>query len=275
MAEKVENPDHGFFGPGSMAWRVNREGVLGLGALRALLMQVAHPKVAQGVADHSDFRGKPIKRVVNTLRMQQVIVFGTCQEATQALLKIYGRHTAVKGITIKLDNRNNGDAYEANDPHLQLWVYATLIDSMIYAHDQYLTPFSQKEREDFYQESLLFAQLMGIPRAILPATLNEFKVWLKDIMASDEIVVSSTAKEIARSLFRLPILIFWPINYMLAAGSLPPKLREAYGIKWNSAMKLLYAVGEKAVRLFVRMMPKRIRWMPPYWRALKRIRSVK
>ena len=42
-----------FFSPDSMIWRVDREMVLLLGGGRALLMQLAHPKVAAGVADHS------------------------------------------------------------------------------------------------------------------------------------------------------------------------------------------------------------------------------
>ena len=47
-----------------MAWRLNRETVLGLVVLRALLMQVAHPAVAQGVAEHSDFRKRPLARAL-------------------------------------------------------------------------------------------------------------------------------------------------------------------------------------------------------------------
>ena len=45
------------FGPGSLTWRVNGEAVLLLGGGRALILQVAHPKVAAGVAEFSDYRG--------------------------------------------------------------------------------------------------------------------------------------------------------------------------------------------------------------------------
>ena len=275
MTTQVENPSHGFFGPGSMAWRINREGVLGLGALRALLLQVAHPKVAQGVADHSNYRGEPIQRVLTTLRLQQVIVFGSCQEASEALLRINSRHTSVVGIVAEGTNNDNNKTYEANDPYLKLWVFATLVDTMVRMHDQLLTPLSAEEREAFYQESLLFAELMGITSDILPANLTEFDNWIEDMIASDEIVVTSAAKDIASSLLRLPVAVFWPTNYILAAGSLPPALREAYGFKWNAAIERTYDVGIKAVQVIVRGMPKRLRWMPPYWRAMKRIKKVK
>ncbi|MCH7663534.1 MAG: DUF2236 domain-containing protein [Chloroflexi bacterium] len=275
MTSRVENPAHGFFGPGSMAWRINREGALGLGALRALLMQVAHPKVAQGVADHSNYRGEPIRRVLTTLRLQQVIVFGSCQEASEALRRIYGRHESVVGKIAGKTQPDKNISYNANDPLLQLWVFATLVDTMVRMHDQLLAPLSADERAAFYQDSLLFADLMGIPNDILPANLAEFDTWIEDIIMSDEIVVTSTAKDIASSLLRLPVPVFWPTNYILAAGSLPPVLRQAYGLKWNAAIERTYVVGIKAVQVAARGLPKRVRWLPPYWRAMKRIDIIK
>ena len=45
----------GLYGPGSEAWALNREAMLLLGAgPRALLLQVAHPLVAAGVAEPLD-----------------------------------------------------------------------------------------------------------------------------------------------------------------------------------------------------------------------------
>jgi uncharacterized protein (DUF2236 family) len=45
--------DPGLTGPGSVTWRVCRERVVPLGGLSALLLQLAHPLVAAGVAEHS------------------------------------------------------------------------------------------------------------------------------------------------------------------------------------------------------------------------------
>ncbi|MEK6256928.1 MAG: DUF2236 domain-containing protein [Chloroflexota bacterium] len=265
MAAQIPDPNHGFFGPGSMAWQVNREGVLGLGALRALLMQIAHPMVAQGVADHSNFRGAPIKRVVKTMRMQQIIVFGSCDEAIEALLGMYARHSQVSGKVA-------GSNYQANDSILQLWVHATLVDSIIRAYDQYLPSLSLKEAERFYKDSLIFADLMGIPKEILPSTLTDFNAWIDEMLAGQEVAVTPTAVEIVQSLLKLPLPIFWPTNYILAAGSLPPSLREAYGLKWSTPIAGSYALGVRILQSVAKRLPKRLRWMPPYWRAMKRCR---
>ena len=54
-------------GPGTLTRRINLEPVILLGGGRALLLQVAHPLVAAGVADHSDYRSDPWGRLVRTL----------------------------------------------------------------------------------------------------------------------------------------------------------------------------------------------------------------
>src|SRR4051812_49757710 len=50
----------GLFGPGTMTWRINREGALLLGGGRALVLQVAHPLVAAGVAEVLNYREDPL-----------------------------------------------------------------------------------------------------------------------------------------------------------------------------------------------------------------------
>ena len=70
--------DPGMFGPASEAWRLDREAMLLLGAgARALLLQVAHPAVAAGVAEHSDFRDDPWQRLDGTIRSDLRIVYGS------------------------------------------------------------------------------------------------------------------------------------------------------------------------------------------------------
>src|SRR6476469_8545231 len=76
-------PDPGLYGPSSEAWSLNREAMLLLGAgPRALLLQLAPPQVAAGVADHSDFRADPWARLDGTLRSYLRIVYGTRTAAT-------------------------------------------------------------------------------------------------------------------------------------------------------------------------------------------------
>ena len=58
-----EHPaDEGFFGPGSVAWRVSADLSSPVAGLRALLMQALHPLAMAGVAQHSDWRQDPVGR---------------------------------------------------------------------------------------------------------------------------------------------------------------------------------------------------------------------
>ena len=116
----------GLYGPDSEAWRLNREAMLLLGAgPRALLLQLAHPQVAAGVDDHSDFRSDPWARLQATLRSYLAIVYGTKTAARAEIRRLNELHRSIRGA-----------GYAARDPALSLWVHATLVDTTIVAYDQ-------------------------------------------------------------------------------------------------------------------------------------------
>ena len=68
--------------PDGAYWRVNRESFLLLGGGAALLLQLAHPLVAAGVADHSNFRTEPVRRLYRTIRTMQEIIYEDTQRNT-------------------------------------------------------------------------------------------------------------------------------------------------------------------------------------------------
>lgn len=259
LGSKVANPAAGFFGPDSMAWRLNREMVLGLVVLRALFMQVAHPKVAQGVAEHSDFRKKPFARAYATFKAQQRIVFGSCAESIEALMRIYARHVAVQG-----------DGYQANDPSLLFWVYATLIDSMFFAYRTFLPDLSTGEWARFYEEGKLFARLIGITEDQVPSTLHDFNQWMKNAISSSEITVTPIAREIGQSLVTMPVRLAAPLNSFLASGTLPEKLRNGFGLNWSSRHQKGFNFLAKSSQFVVSHSPQFLHTAPSYWFALRR-----
>src|SRR5438552_1035879 len=108
----------GLYSDDSVTRRVNRENILLLGGGRALLMQLAHPKVAAAVDEHSDFRSQPIRRLRRTIRMTMAIVFGDRETALAAARSVNQAHGRVRG-----------EGYRALDPDLLRWVHATLVDS--------------------------------------------------------------------------------------------------------------------------------------------------
>src|SRR5215472_3016918 len=114
----------GLFDDDSIIRRVNRENVLMLGGGRALLMQLAHPKVAAGVDEHSDFRTRPMYRLRRTIRLTMAIVFGDKDTAMAAARNVNRVHARVTGRD-----------YRALDPDLLLWVHSTLVDSALVTYE--------------------------------------------------------------------------------------------------------------------------------------------
>jgi uncharacterized protein (DUF2236 family) len=267
LASRLPNPQAGFFGPGSMAWRVNREVLLALVVLRALLLQIAHPKVAQGVADHSDFGRKPFARAYSTLIAQQVIVFGSCDQAIDVLMRIYARHVTVRGET-------DAGSYQANDPALLFWVYATLFDSILYAYRTFLPPLSAQDSARFYEEGKLFANLIGIAPDLVPRNLEDFDCYMRAAFAGNEITVSPAGREIARGLLTTPHKLARPLNSYLAAATLPARLRQEFGLSWGPHRQALFDALAPAFRISAAVLPKALHTSPVYWLALRRARSA-
>ena len=228
LGNLIAEPDQGFFGPDSLSWTINEEALLLLGGMRTLLMQIAHPKVAQAVADHSRFREEPFQRLIRTFKAVHAIVFGTRDEAIAAALKVYTVHERVRGMVNDPAPAQTDSEYYANDPELLVWVFATLMESAVVTYELFFAALTQSQKEQAYDEGKQFAQLFGITTSQLPPTWVHFEEWCQGIVRSNVLNVTPTAHEIANSLMSgsLLLLLFKPLNYPLAAGMLDPRLRD-------------------------------------------------
>src|SRR3712207_2006751 len=167
--------DAGLFGPGSLTWRINREGVLLLGGGRALILQVAHPLVAAGVAEYSNYREDPWGRLYRTLDITTKLVFGSTATAAEASGRLERMHSRVRGETREAGGRYPaGTPYEANDPELLMWVHATLVDTALLVYDRYIRRLTIDERRRYYEEQKTLGEAFGIPRERQPADYAEF-----------------------------------------------------------------------------------------------------
>ncbi|MBX3026537.1 DUF2236 domain-containing protein [bacterium] len=261
------DPSAGLFAPDSITRRVNREAVLLLGGGRALLLQVAHPLVAAGVAAHSRFEREPLQRLVRTLQLTLTIVFGSAAEALSAVRGIERAHARVHGrLERACGPFRAGTPYDANDPALLLWVHATLVDSALAAHDRFLGPLSPAERRRFYDESRLTARLFGIPDAAVPPTYAAFRAYLRGMLRGPTLAVSRDSRAIAASLLSPPLP---PGLRQLAAttrlftvGLLPEVIRERYGYSWGPLRERALDATALALRAGVPWLPSLLRHFP-------------
>ncbi len=268
-------PEWGFFGPSSMMWRVSREWVLQLSGVRAVLMQLAHPKVAKGVADHSNFQGAFVRRALNTYLAANDLIFGDRETAIRCALKLHAMHARVRGRLDPGDGNPPGDSYEALDQTLLQWVYATLVDSIALTHDTFLGTLDASDWERYYEESKVLAILLGIDTGALPAHLPGLRQWMDEMMAR-EIAVTPTALKLAEVLRRgtLLTLLTQPAYLVVAIGSLPPQLREAYGLPDSRAARWAYDGGVRIGRAVLPRLPVALRTAPLVWAAYWRCKRV-
>jgi uncharacterized protein (DUF2236 family) len=196
----------GLFGPDSLSWRVNREAVLLLGGPRALLLQLAHPLVAAGVAEHSDFLRDPMGRLRRTLTTMLSIVFGDAATVAECAARIADTHARVRG-TLREGTRSfpAGSVYDASDPRLLLWVHATLVDSALVTYEWLVAPLTEIERARLYEESKTVARLLGVPDRDLPDTYSSFARYVADMLAGPLAEITPTARRLGRSVLEPPI----------------------------------------------------------------------
>lgn len=245
----------GLYSEDSITRRVNRENILLLGGGRALLMQLAHPKVAAGVDDHSDFRTRPIRRLRRTVLMTMAIVFGERETALAAARAVNHAHARVRGSD-----------YRALDPDLLLWVHATLVDSALVTYQTFVRRLAPSKREDFFQESKLLGELLGIPRDRFPESLSDFDSYVRGMIHDGEVRVTPRAKELARMVLRprlrlVPGPVMVPFE-VVTTGLLPPALREAYGLAWGRRQQQAFKLAVAAVPRIVALTPPLLRVWP-------------
>jgi uncharacterized protein (DUF2236 family) len=266
------DPECSLFGPRSLSWRVHREAALLLAGGRALLLQVAHPLIAAGVAAHSRFEHAPLQRLWRTLDLSLTLTFGSAAEALAAVRGIERVHATVHGVLPEaVGPFRRGTPYDANDPRLLLWVHATLVDSGLLAYERFVAPLSRTERATLYEESMTSARLFGIPAASIPATLGDFRAYMRDMLRGPVLAAGPTSRAIAAALLSPPL----PIGVRQLAGTtrlftiglLPPAVRRRYGFAWSRAHEHALWLLSAAIRGGIPMLPGIAREFPHARRA--------
>ena len=197
-ASVPERPaDDGFFGPGSVTWRLNGDLSAPVAGLRSLLVQALHPLAMAGVDQHSDWRADPAGRLASTAAYLATITYGDRAAAQRAAARVKKIHERVRGT-----DPVTGQSYAAGDPDLLLWVHAALVDSVLAAADLYGTPPGAADRDRYVAEMTVAAELVGVPAGRSPATAAE----LHDYLATIRPVLALTpaAAESTRYLLDLP-----------------------------------------------------------------------
>ena len=228
--------------PGGITWTIAGERLALLAWPRAILLQLAHPMVAAGVAQHSSFRASPFApftRLHATVGAMRRLTFGTDEEAGAVVRRILGIHDRVNGTLHEAAGTHaGGTRYSAHDPALLLWVHATLVDSHVRILEQVLRPFTPNERDRYCRETAPLAVVLGATPHDVPRTWPQLQDFITAQIESGSVTVGADARTLGPAVLRPPLgWLVWPLQYageLVTVGSLPASIRDGYGFCWNA-----------------------------------------
>jgi len=219
--------DQGYFGPGTITWKIHADVMAVIGGVRALFLQALEPKAFGGVQAHSRYREEPFGRLLRTAEYIGVISFGTKEEADRAAAKVRAMHRA-----LNLDQ-----------PELLLWVHNGFTDSLLNIALRSGMKLSQEDQDRYVTEQLIAASLIGLDPEICPKTVQELKQYYQD--KRSYLVADKKVREAARFIFLPPMHGFfryltpsqfmWAIVASLSFASLPRWVRKMYGDSWRGS----------------------------------------
>ncbi|WP_139417116.1 oxygenase MpaB family protein [Agromyces laixinhei] len=241
--------------------RHGAEGVLLLGGGAAILLQLADPRVARGVAKHSGFRERPLDRLFGTLDYVYAIGFGDERLAAEAVRAVNRLHAPVRG-----DADGGRPAYSAFDADAQRWVASTLLAVALTLHERLEGPLPAATADGIVRG---YAPLGGRLQAAgegWPETRAEFDDWWHERLVALE--VGDEARTVARSLLTgssaLPLGagVLLPFVRLMTAALLPAPVRAAYGFRWTPRVERVANGWLGVIATVWPLLPRAIRHAP-------------
>lgn len=227
---------------GTVACKLQREIVLLLAWGPAILLQLGHPLVARGIAEHSAFRAERwgrVRRFHRTLSTMLQLCFGTEQESRTAVMQINAIHDRVHGCLAEAEGIfSAGTPYSAHDLTLLSWVHATLLAMNLCVYEIYVGDLSPEERDRYCAEASAMESPLGIPEGRLPRSFSQLRGYIDEMLASGEIVVTEAARMLAKEIvYPLTTRVVGTAMWLMrlpSIGLLPPEIRRSYGFRWGA-----------------------------------------
>jgi uncharacterized protein (DUF2236 family) len=223
-----EHPaDDGFFGPGSVTWRLSTDLSSPIAGLRALTVQALHPLAMAGVDQHSDWRSDPVGRLAATSSYLTIVSVGDKATAERVSERVRRVHEHVRGV-----DTVTGQPYAAGDPALLLWVHAAFVDSNIAAAQLFGSPLVAVDADRYVAEMVAAAKLVGVPTDMVPASVAELERYIESVRPI--LRATPAARESMAYLLDPPgldpdVAEIWQDSREGTIASLPDWARDMYG----------------------------------------------
>lgn len=263
------------FAPESEMWRVNRERCGLIYGPAAAILQLAHPRIAQGVYDHSNFRHDTLGRLRRTLASTNQIAFGRISQAKAVRERVAARHRKVRGTVFT--DIGGARTYSAFEPELLLWVLATLIIAAINGYELIYGELSIARKEAFYRDMCRFGTYFGLAESLSPKNWSTFEAYYMSMVEGELLGRHRMCGELARA-------VVYPQDTFVTGAlgrtvdfviieTLPPQVRERLGFESTMSTRFRMRLARRVLPKIFPALPPKVRFYPEYLRAIGELRA--
>jgi uncharacterized protein (DUF2236 family) len=270
MSEAIE------LGPRSVLGRLATDWRMGLTGLSAGLLQLMHPGLGAGVAQHSAFFTEPFDRIARSV--PRIVASIVAPDSAARAREIRDYHRDIKG------HDDHGRRYHALDPDTYWWAHATFTWGFLKAADRFHhAPPRGEVRDRYYAESVEWYRRYQLSMRPVPADLRSFELEFDRVCATELELTPAAARAVDIALHgrfeapnvpavvaKLVAIPATPMARLLSIGGLPTIVRRRFDIPWTAADRRSYAAVVLAIRNGGRLLPERLT-TPAHVAMLKRV----
>lgn len=277
----LDRVDEGWFGPGSVAWKVWLHPTFTLhGFARAVTIQHLDPDLVAAVDDSGQVYKRTPTRYDRT--MEYFIAWIAADSRTvikmsDILMKVHDRSFGTNKVT------NN--TYDANSPESQLWIHIVAWQSILNVYE-ILGPgrLSRDEENEYWQQCAIAAKAQPIRQNDIPRTRGEVKKYLDDwrekLSASEAAIrnvdhildgaitvnpqIPSRIQKLMRPIFRSGVIATYPRWMRPMLGVKQSRTVDALAICfWRPLLAVVAANPRIYLWMIARLCPRAYRYYKP------------
>ncbi len=192
------------------------------GGLAAILLQIADPIIAKGIAENSNFARNPMRRLKRTLMYVYAVHIGTEEQRKKMANMVNAAHKNVQG---------------AYNPDQQLWVAATLYFAGKKVHEFMYGKLDPELDQYIYKRFGRLGFVLQLPEEYWPETTNEFDIYWNQKL--NELSFTEQANTIAQQLLEAENASWWikvlmPTAQEAVSEILPEQITAMFGLSTSS-----------------------------------------
>ena len=241
----------------------------------AAILQLSHPRIAQGVYDHSNFRYDTMGRLRRTLSSTNQIAFGRVSQAKAVSERVTARHRKVRGTVFT--GVDGPRTYSAFEPDLLLWVLATLITAAINGHELIYGELPVARKEAFYRDMCRFGTYFGVPESLSPKDWRAFEAYYTSMVEGELLGSHPICGELARAVLHpqdtfTAAILGRAIDFVVIE-TLPPKVRDRLGLESTAWTRFRMRLARRVLPKIFPALPPKVRFYPEYLTAIGELRA--